>query len=349
MVPSGHPSGERQSARRRLVWGALLSAVIHVLLFAALLRVEPLPPVAVEQAREAVRLKVLDRAQEARLDRERREAREAREALQQGQIIDIPRSAVEEVPDQARFLSRYDTRVEREQRSRHRGRPGATGAPGRPGRTGEKDERPEVQPRASVADEVVLPGPEADGRPRAEGTSRMDLSALGRMMVPSLGPGRGAAARIGRGTGGSFGTDGPSGSDDALLGVADEGETTMVNSRSFRYWDFFQRVKENVRGTWNPDTVYQSRDPTGKVYGNQDRLTVLAVELDAQGDVRRLEVVRESGLPFLDQEAVRALREAGPFRNPPVGLVDDSGRILFNFGFLLEVGASRGRFFWQRP
>lgn len=285
------------------------------------------------------------------MDRERRDAREAREAVREGQIVDIPAPAVEEVPDDARFLSRYDTRVEKEQRSRHRGRPKATGPGGDPGAPGgaRADDVP-------AAEGVMLPGPEADDARGAGGEGpdrgrtgekpRVDLAALGRMMAPTLGAGRGLGGRLGRGGGG--GLDGPSGSDDALLGVEDEGETTLVNSRSFRYWDFFQRVKEGVRGTWDPGPVYRGRDPTGKAYGAQDRLTVVSVVLDAQGGVQRLEVVRESGLPFLDQEAIRAFRAAGPFPNPPAGLADDAGRIAFNFGFLLEVGSTRGQFFWQR-
>lgn len=340
----------RRSPGWRLPVGLLVSAIFHALLFFLLLRFEP-PPPQVERSREAVRLKVLDRAERARMDRDRLEARDAQEAIREGQIVDIPAPAVEEVPEDARFLSRFNTRVEKEQRSRHRGRPKATGPGGSPGAPG--DARAE---EAQVEDRVMLPGPEADddARTGAKGPEggkagdkpRVDLAALGRMMSPTLGMGRGLGGRLGRGGGG--GTAGPSGSDDALLGVEDEGETTLVNSRSFRYWDFFQRVKEGVRGTWDPGPVYRGRDPTGNAYGAQDRLTVVSVILDAQGGVQRLEVVRKSGLPFLDQEAIRAFRSAGPFPNPPAGLADDAGRIAFNFGFLLEVGSARGQFFWQR-
>jgi TonB family protein len=339
----------RRSPGWRLPVGLLVSAILHGLLFFLLLRVEPPPPQA-QRSREAVRLKVLDRVERARLDRERREAQEAREAVRDGQIVDIPAPVVEEVPEDARFLSRYNTRVEKEQRSRHRGRPKATGPGGSPGAPG--DARADEAP---VEERVMLPGPEADdaaqgavegpGRGKSGDKPRVDLAALGRMMAPTLGTGRGLGRRLGRGGGGM---DGPHGSDDALLGVEDEGETTLVNSRSFRYWDFFQRVKEGVRGTWDPGPVYRGRDPTGKAYGAQDRLTVVSVVLDADGGIQRLEVVRESGLPFLDQEAMRAFRAAGPFPNPPSGLADDGGRIAFNFGFLLEVGSSRGQFFWQR-
>ena len=146
----------RRSPRWRLPAGLLLSAIFHALLFLLLLRVEPPAPQA-ERSREAVRLKVLDRVEQARMDRERREARDAREAIREGEIVDIPAPAVEEVPEDARFLSRYNTRVQKELRSRHRGRPKATGPGGSPGAPG--DARVE---EAQVEDRVMLPGPEAD-------------------------------------------------------------------------------------------------------------------------------------------------------------------------------------------
>jgi hypothetical protein len=43
-------------------------------------------------------------------------------------------------------------------------------------------------------------------------------------------------------------------------------------------------------------------------------------------------------LPFLDDEAIAAFREASPFPNPPQGLLDETGRIRFQFGFFFEIG-----------
>jgi len=187
------------------------------------------------------------------------------------------------------------------------------------------------------------------GTPDRPGRGLKGVAGLDRLLVPTLGGGRGAARAAGR-TGAGFGGEPLGGmiSSDAVLGVPEEGDQTLVNTRSFKYWDFFQRVKDRVRAEWKPGEMYQARDPYGKVYGNRDRLTILSVALSAEGEVVRLEVSRESGLAFLDEEAIRAFRQAGPFRNPPAGLVDEDGRIAFTFGFLLEVGASKGRFFWQR-
>lgn len=265
-----------------------------------------------------------------------------------GQVVDIAPPEREEAPAKdARFLSRYDTRVEREQRARIRsGKPASVGSsrPATPSggarvatRTPDRIERP------------------TRGRKPAETRRLEGREALLRhenfLSAPGSGVGGPPGLSVGSGLGfaGTEAGEGGGGSDDAFLGVDREGDTTLVNSRSFKYWDFFQRVKERVRQEWDPGTAYRARDPTGTAYGARDRLTVLGVVLDADGRVQRIEVVRESGLSFLDDEAVRAFREAAPFLNPPAGLADEKGRIAFHFGFILDLTSSRSRFFWQRP
>ena len=50
------------------------------------------------------------------------------------------------------------------------------------------------------------------------------------------------------------------------------------------YWAFFDRLKTSVRRQWSPNTVYRSHDPRGQVYGVQDRLTILKVTLNGDGN-----------------------------------------------------------------
>ena len=68
---------------------------------------------------------------------------------------------------------------------------------------------------------------------------------------------------------------------------------------------------------------------------------VLSITLDSNG--RLLEpviIAQPSGLRFLDLEAIRAVRAAAPFLNPPKEIADPvTGRIKFRFGFLVEVNA----------
>jgi TonB family protein len=125
---------------------------------------------------------------------------------------------------------------------------------------------------------------------------------------------------------------------------ADEGEFTSLNSRKWKYATFFNRMKRQVAQNWHPDQVYLRRDPNGNIYGTRDRLTVLRVSLKPDGSVAKIYVSKQSGVDFLDDEAVRAFQEAQPFPNPPGGLVDPrSNQITFSFGFHFQIGGDRSR------
>lgn len=331
---------------RRLALGIALSVLVHALLLLMMAIREPPPDE--EPRREAVRLRVLDRAEQAARSGQRQKD------SADGQVVDLPRPEREQVPDEARFLSRWDIKAERERKAKRQpaGRAGSPGAVAKAVPAPIPDALPGPEPAPAPEgppDQAAAQPPSKQPPPAGPGSGRRALAGLNRLLVPTLGGGR-AAARGAAATGGGGGGEvGGMISADAFLGVPEEGDANLVNSRSFKYWDFFHRVKERVRQEWTPGPAYEGRDPYGKVYGPRDRLTVLAVHLDAQGVVQRLQVVRESGLPFLDEEALRAFRSAGPFPNPPSGLVDEDGRIAFTFGFLLEVGSSKGSFFWQRP
>lgn len=325
-MDSRHPD-----PRRGLAIGLACSLLVHGLLALWLWVHPPIPPSP--EAKQAVRMRILERA---------RKAGPAAPPVE-GQVVDLPPPDREEVPPEARFLGQYDRKVDRERKARRS--PGAvTGAAssrGRPGSEAREAQRP-APPREGAREEADTVSRGADA-----GRGNRILAGLDRLR----GVGQGPAWGTGETGGDGVGVGGPAGvvTGDALLGVPEEGDTTLVNTRSFKYWDFFQRVKERVRSQWRPGPLYSARDPDGRLYGRRDRLTILAVALDANGRILRTEVKRESGLPFLDDEAVRAFQQAGPFPNPPAGLVDDQGRIVFTFGFLLEVGASEGRFFWSRP
>ena len=132
------------------------------------------------------------------------------------------------------------------------------------------------------------------------------------------------------------------GSVDKLDGV-ETGEFTALNSKKWKFASFFNRMKRQVAQNWHPDEVYMRRDPTGKVYGTKNRVTVLEVSLDPGGKLAKVVVIEESGVAFLDTEAVAAFERAQPFPNPPTGLIaSGSGLITFSFGFHFQVGAPRG-------
>ncbi|PRQ04306.1 hypothetical protein ENSA5_08720 [Enhygromyxa salina] len=130
-------------------------------------------------------------------------------------------------------------------------------------------------------------------------------------------------------------TFGRPGSDEILRDV-DEGVESMLDSKRHLFASFFNRIRDRVSDQWRPNKVHNAVDPMHKKFGEKQRTTVLMVRLDAKGQILKVIVERKSGASHLDDEAVRAMRAAAPFLNPPEGLVNASGYIDFRFGFILD-------------
>ena len=128
---------------------------------------------------------------------------------------------------------------------------------------------------------------------------------------------------------------------DDLRGV-EEGDETLLNSRSFRYAGFMNRVKETVSRLWTTRVWEESskRDPSGSIYFWKDRRTIVEFTIDLHGDLKDVHITSSSGVGFLDEVAVDAFRRAERFPNPPPGLFNENGTATMGFGFI--VGVTRG-------
>ena len=294
-----------------------------------------------------------------------------------GQVVDLPRPRDERRPDEARFAAEYDSWVERETKhygkfdpnsqQRHTGdiEPGKRNAPrltpnpsefpASPGplamRMPNEEKRSQLtRPRAgetgpnanqSGSEEQLSSDPDGafahsgSGAPRPLRQSPAENETGGRPGLYGLVP---SEEQIARAVG--------SGTQDHLADIED-GNETALNAKRWVYATFFNRIKERVRDHWKPAEEYQRRDPTGKIYGAEDRYTLLQVNLKADGSLAKVWVVHTCGLDFLDDTAVEAFKEAQPFLNPPRKLVEDGhGIVNFGFGFFFEVsGAPRMKLF----
>jgi TonB family protein len=131
---------------------------------------------------------------------------------------------------------------------------------------------------------------------------------------------------------------------DHLMKV-EEGEETLLNSRSFRYAGYLNRVKETVGRIWVTDVqdVSERRDPTGATFSYKDRTTVVEYTLDKAGEIRDVKVQASSGVDFLDRVAVDAFRKAERFPNPPAGLLGEQGVVTLQFAFTLMSATGGAR------
>jgi TonB family protein len=136
------------------------------------------------------------------------------------------------------------------------------------------------------------------------------------------------------------------GSVDRLDDVENSDETAL-SAKRWVYASFFNRLKRQVAQIWDPNAVWRRADPTGTRYGSKTRTTEVRVSLSPKGELVKILVVLPSGSVELDEEALRAFRAAGPFPNPPEGLIQKDNLITFAFGFTFELGAQH--LTWRLP
>jgi TonB family protein len=318
---------------------------------------------------EPIEVSTIDDSTARRLiaDMERQEEEARKEEIRKeqesvkapGQVVDLPRPREEKRPDEARFAAEYDSSVAKE--TRHYGKFDPKAAQRSPG--GAEESRPAQPPAGSSSSAGALAmrlpsgrtrlhetgptgagpatdraGEEQDSKPDPEGL-RTPGAGGGKRRLPYGGqPGEAPDLSMGGliPTQEQLGRALGSGTQDHLKDV-DDGDETALNAKKWRFATFFNRVKEQVRDHWKPAEEYRRRDPTGAIYGQTDRVTLVRVQLRPDGSLAKIAVEHPSGVDFLDDVAVEAFKEAQPFPNPPHQLVDRSGFIDFAFGFYFEV------------
>lgn len=304
-------------------------------------------PIAIESL-----LSTLDKPQEL-TEQEKEQKREEERKDQKGQVVDIAKPAIEQRPDEARFIAEHDSKVAKETKGpigdNKAGAPlpPAPPVPPTPAPSPATPQRP-LTLRGPVGDKLPSPpsglapdqvrelGPDGEYANRiGEGPLAPQQKPGGAApppgLLPNLSPSKQQLERVlGMGAGSS----------DYLEDV-DDGDGTWLNAKKSKYAAFFNRIRQAVREQWHPDEALERHDPSTRIYGSQDRMTTLKVRLRADGHIEELKVVRKSGVDFLDDEAESAFRRAQPFVNPPTGLADADGFIRFNFGFILNLSGRR--------
>jgi len=274
---------------------------------------------------------------------------EPREADAPGKLIKQDRVRKEAVPDASKHVAEFDQKVDKESRAAQ-GRAKAGAAPSVAGTAPDAnnlpptpsllDPRPDTPPGAKPEGEAPDAGPGDPSPPKVP--SPRSLLPLRPELAPAGRPGL-----RGNPTAPSPGAPGEHGTMDDIQDV-EEGDVNMLNSRRWKYASFFNRVRDQVAEKWEPNVVMAARDPDGKRFGLQTRITRLLIRLNPDGSLKQVKLENPSGVEVLDEEAIRAVRAAQPFRNPPAGLIDP-GTGFIDFGFIFELSdAGKGKIFRYR-
>ena len=141
----------------------------------------------------------------------------------------------------------------------------------------------------------------------------------------------------------SVGTgEGPLSASDDYLPHVEAGERTILSTREFRYFSYYNRIKDLLRQFWKPSIEREVAKLWGKgqMLKENELTTRVLVLLDKQGQIQKISKVGASGISEVDEAAVQAFYQAAPFPNPPAGLVDTDGFVRINWDFILQTAAA---------
>jgi TonB family protein len=296
------------------------------------------------------------------------------------QVVETAKPNHEEEPVNARLLAEYNTKVEKEKvargatkepmvakskpeelavKDKPKDETPATEKPAEDRKPGKDSHAPDAPGMLSMRNPGMPALPNDQQDPRTKGTP---AGARGPSIADGFMPKQGTGAieqdrherqEIPRGNGGAGGGAPPNlkpskemleriagGGNVDHLDDVDNGDETALTAKRWVYASFFNRLKRQVAQNWAPGGVWRNADPTGQVYGFKSRITEVRASLSPGGAIANLIVIAPSGVGALDDEAMRAFRAAGPFPNPPEGLVGKDGMITFAFSFYFEIGAT---------
>ena len=119
-----------------------------------------------------------------------------------------------------------------------------------------------------------------------------------------------------------------------------EGESSALNTKEFVFFSYFERMRRQMYQTWAPmvrsnvEKLYK----TGRHLASQSEFTTSTIfTISSKGEILRVQLLQESGAIDIDDAAVNALNKAGPYPNPPKGLLDADGTAHIRWDFVLKT------------
>lgn len=116
------------------------------------------------------------------------------------------------------------------------------------------------------------------------------------------------------------------------------GDITQLNTIEYKYYGFYHRIKQRLEQHWGKtlrnkaEALYKSGR---KIASEEDKITSLAITLDEKGNITEIAVKSSSGVKELDDAAIESFNKAGPFPNPPKGMLRN-GIAVIEWGFVVK-------------
>lgn len=111
------------------------------------------------------------------------------------------------------------------------------------------------------------------------------------------------------------------------------GGKTYLNTAAFPDVQYFTQLKRIFRMRFNPAPPLRRHFAGNRVVVGQVSVA-MAVTVSPDGRLKELFVVKSSGIPGYDEEALRTIRESAPFSAPPQKVMDKDGVLRMHWNFI---------------
>jgi len=116
------------------------------------------------------------------------------------------------------------------------------------------------------------------------------------------------------------------------------GDMTNLNTTEFKYYGFYHRIRQKLEQHWGSSIKDKAKNlyrSGRRMPASENLITSVAVTLDETGKIVDMQIEGTSGVRELDQAAIESFNKAGPFPNPPKGLLV-GGRATIQWGFVVK-------------
>jgi len=113
---------------------------------------------------------------------------------------------------------------------------------------------------------------------------------------------------------------------------------SRINTDRSKFYSYFARIKASLEHTWGQslqDKAMILYAKGSRLPASENLITDLEVSMNSIGEIISLKIKGLSGVKELDDAALEAFNRAGPFPNPPKGLVKN-GKIDIQWGFVVK-------------
>lgn len=117
------------------------------------------------------------------------------------------------------------------------------------------------------------------------------------------------------------------------------GDFTKLNTQEYEFYGFYHRVRQKLEQFWGANIQEQAEKifKSGRSLANDSNLvTGLMISLNSKGEIIDILLKSTSGIKELDDAAIESFNQAGPFPNPPKGMIKQ-GRAVIEWGFVVNT------------